>query len=108
MSDNRRRTLDAEPLRSALLKTRGEVLMNPGKRGRDVSGEAVKTVLAPRLAERNGGTTSAWMKKLQRLLNGVTTRVRVQDADAIAIAIGCHPAEIWPDWTVLSEEEDAS
>jgi lambda repressor-like predicted transcriptional regulator len=30
--------------------------------------------------------------------------VPLYSADAIAVALGCHPVEVWPEWYAVSED----
>lgn len=58
---------------------------------------ANKSALARELGV-NRGQVSAWDRR----------GIPLDEADGLAVALGRHPAELWPDWNELSEEWERS
>ena len=53
---------------------------------------------ARQLAARYGTDEKSELRHLIRIRQGHTTNVGVGTADRIAIGLGVHPAQLWPDW----------
>lgn len=74
MSRSRVRWLSPLPLQAAFLRRRRESTMR-------------------QLSLNTGVDRRTWERTLRK------TRIRVDTADRLSVALGYHPAQLWPDWS---------